>query len=120
MSPLEERVVPLRLPFMQIRPLVYERQSALRGNVVNVDIDLDICAQVLPRKFDEASVVQVQLMRKMSYQRPYMYESIRPSKVYKAAKYLITTELYKDVVLSDDWRIHDNDGTESFNKFLNT
>jgi hypothetical protein len=65
LSPLEERLVALRLPFMQIRLMGTEQQSTLRENVVNVENDLDICAQVLPRKFDETSTVQVQLMRRM-------------------------------------------------------
>ena len=74
---------------MQIRLLGFERQSALRGNVVNIENDLDICAKVLPRKFDETSTVQVQLMRRMTYKSPYMYETIRPKKVYDAAIFLL-------------------------------
>jgi hypothetical protein len=108
LSPLEERLVALRLPFMQIRLLGTERQSSLKGNVVNVENDLDICAQVLPRKFDETSTVQVQLMRRMNYKSPYMYETIRPLKVFNAAKYLMETELYQseNVVLSTDWGLY--------------
>src|ERR1700709_161898 len=110
LSPLEERLVALRLPFMQIRLLGSERQSVLRGNVVNVENDLDICAQVLPRKFNETSTVQVQLMRRMQYKSPYMYETIRPQKVYRAAQYLLNTELYEaeDVVLSEDWSLYED------------
>ncbi len=61
--------------------------------------------QVLPRQFDESSTVQVMLMRKLCYKRPFMYETIRPLKVYQAAKYLAGTDLYKveGVVLSNDW-----------------
>jgi hypothetical protein len=93
---------------MQIRLLGTERQSSLRGNVVNVENDLDICAQVLPRKFDEVSTVQVQLMRRMSYRSAYMYETIRPLKVYNAVKCLMQSELYKseNVVLSEDWGVY--------------
>jgi hypothetical protein len=102
-------LVALRLPFMQIRLMGTEQQSTLRGNVVNVENDLDICAQVLPRRFDETSTVQVQLMRRMKYKSPYMYETIRPLKVFNAAKYLIESDLYKseNVVLSEEWRLYD-------------
>jgi hypothetical protein len=105
LSPLEERLVALRLPFMQIRLKGFERQSVLAGNVVNVENDLDRCAQALPRTFDDSSTIQVQLMRMMKYKVPYMYETIRPHKVYKAAKYLVDTELYaqENVGLSEDW-----------------
>jgi hypothetical protein len=104
LSPLEERLVALRLSFMQIRLMGTERQSTLRGNVVNMENDLDICAQVLPGKFDETSTVQVQLMRRMRYQTPYMYETIKPLKVYKAAKYLMSSELYKYNKMSLFWK----------------
>lgn len=85
---------------MQIRPLGFEQQSQLRGNVVNVENDLNITTQVIPRRFEETSTVQVQLMRRMQYRRPYMYETIRPHKVHQAAVYLCGTELYKNVELS--------------------
>jgi len=92
---------------MQIRLVGSERQSKLKGNVVNVENDLDICAQVLPRKFDETSTVQVKLMRRMRYTVPYIYETIHPLKVHEAAKYLIGTDLYasENVILSEDWRL---------------
>lgn len=110
MSQLEERLVALRLPFMQIKLLGFEKQSVLKGNVVNVENNLDICAKVLPRKFNESSTVQVQLMRRMQYKHPYMYETIRPLKVYQAGKYLINTQLYKseNVVLSENWSFYNS------------
>jgi len=90
---------------MQIRLRGCERQSALHGNVVNVENDLNVCAAVLPRRFNETSTVQVKLMRRMKYTNPYLYETIRPLRVYQAAKYLIDTDVYKteNVALSDDW-----------------
>lgn len=100
LSPLEERLVALRIPFMQIRPLGFEHQSQLRGNVVNVENDLNITTQVIPRRFEETSTVQVQLMRRMQYRRPYMHETIRPHKVHQAAVYLCGTELYENIELS--------------------
>lgn len=45
-----------------------------------------------------------------------MYEVVRPSKVYEAAKYLAGTDLYKaeGVVLSDDWAKADQAETQDF------
>lgn len=108
LTPLEERLVSPRLPFMQIRLVGAERQSKLKGNIVNVENNLDICAQVLPRRFDETSIVQVKLMRRMRYKVPYMYETIRPQVVQNAAKYLVETELYasENILFSDDWGLH--------------
>jgi len=104
---------------MQIRLLGSERQSMLRGNVVNVENDLDVCAEVLPRQFDQTSTVQVQLMRRMKYRSPYMYETIRPHKVYMAAQYLMSSELYisQNITLSEDWRYFE-EGQKNLRTFL--
>ena len=89
MSPLEEQLVAPRLPFMQIRLVGCGLQSTLRGNVVNEGNDLDKCASVLPRTFNEMSTIQVKLMRIMIYKKLYMFETVRPFKVLKAAQYLV-------------------------------
>jgi len=49
--------------------------------------------------------VQVKLMRRMQYLAPYMYETIRPKKVYDAAHCLIQSQVCRDegVVLSEEW-----------------
>ncbi|OXA39864.1 hypothetical protein Fcan01_25227 [Folsomia candida] len=88
-----------------IRSLGSDRQYGIRGGVVNVPNDMDIVAKVIPRRFDETSTVQVQLKRRMTYKHPYMFQTIRPYKVFHAANYLVRTELYKKekVFLSSDW-----------------
>jgi len=95
---------------MQVKVLGSERQMGLKENVVNIENDLDICAQVLLRRFDETSTVQVKLMRRMNDKTPYMYEVVRPSKVYKAAKFLVQQPAYinQSVQLSNDWRGFDD------------
>ncbi|OXA57943.1 Myosin-3 [Folsomia candida] len=125
MTTLEERLVALRLPFAQIRSLGSDRQYGIRGGVVNVPNDMDIVAKVIPRRFDETSTVQVQLKRRMSYKHPFMFQTIRPHKVFHAANYLVRTELYRkeNVFLSSDWAncstdtvqyiVNPNDATES-------
>lgn len=105
LMPLEERLVSPRIPFMQIRSLGFSGQSRLKGNVVNIVNDLDICAKALPRQFQDSSTIQVMLLRRMVYKSPYMFETIRPKKVMEAAQYLSQTELYKTegIVFSQDW-----------------
>jgi hypothetical protein len=102
---LEERLVSPRLPFMQLRPCGWDRQLGLKGNVVNVPINVDSIATILPRKFNESSVVHLALMRRIEYKRPYMFETIRPVKVYDACQYLVTTPLYveENIQLCHDW-----------------
>jgi hypothetical protein len=106
LTSLEERLVALRLPFMQIRSLGVDRQYGLSGSIVNVTNDLDISVNSLPRNLQDTATVSVMLMRRMCYKSPYMYEKIRPAKVYDAAKYLIQTPVYEDenVVLAPEWK----------------
>lgn len=95
-----------RIPFMVIKMVGTERQSMLCRDIVNIENDLDVCAQVLPREFSEAGVVQCMLKRYRNQKIPYMHERIRPQKVWEAMQYLVGTELYRDhhIQLSDAWK----------------
>jgi hypothetical protein len=105
LTTLEERLCALRLPFMQIRSLGVDGQCGLRGNVVHIENDLNLSVAVLPRTEDQSAVIPVGLVRHLDQQRPYLFQEIRPAKVYEAARYLITTPIYREegAVLSDDW-----------------
>ncbi|XP_075158165.1 uncharacterized protein LOC142231442 [Haematobia irritans] len=110
LTPVEERLVTARLPFMIITALGFERQSAIRGAVVNVPISVQETVTSLPRTFDQAHVIQLHLKRRLEYQHNYMTETIRPAKVIEAARYLINTNLYTEHGITID-----NTWFESFN-----
>lgn len=105
LTKLEERLVAARIPFMCIVRLGVDKQCGLRGNVVNVVNPINETARILPRRLDETEVIPLMLMRKMEYKNPYLFETIRPKKVYDAARFLASTELYKEenIVLSEEW-----------------
>ena len=65
--PLEERLIALRIPFMQIRELPRGRQLSVKGNVVNVPVDIQPVVEALPRPFNENVTVAVKLKKKMSF-----------------------------------------------------
>lgn len=117
---LEKRLIALRLPFMQIHLKGKERQWALRGNVINVENNVNTCVDALPRVFDDAFVVHLKLMRRMHYTGHYIYDKVRPKKVYKALEYLINTPLYKkyNVALRDTWQ-NCEEGTNKFRSQIN-
>jgi len=96
MTHLEEILTAPRIAFMMLRKLGWDGQYGLKGNIVNVPIDINETEKVLPRKIKNASVIHLALMRKMEYKHPYLYETIRPEKVYKACKHLITTPVYQN------------------------
>ena len=87
LTQLEQRLVSPRHVFMAIRSLRKGRQLGLHGLVVNVAIDVDTTINHLPRTFEQSQTIQLQLYRKMSYKKPYMYETIRPN-VLMASKFL--------------------------------
>ena len=102
---IEQRLVSPRHEFMNIRSLGRERQHGLHGMVVNVPIDIDKTVNQLPTTFLQSQTIQLQLFRKLSFSKPYLYETIRPNVVLEAARYLSNTELFKQekVVVSEDW-----------------
>ncbi|KAK3908248.1 Integrin alpha-PS5, partial [Frankliniella fusca] len=111
LTTLEERLVSARIPFMQIRELGYQKQLGLKGNCVNVPIDINKTVTCLPRMDSEDDTLLVQLMRRMSDKTPYAFENVRPEKVFNAARYLVNTDLYKqhNITLNESWlqQFHD-------------
>ena len=60
---LEERLIALRIPFMQIRKLPRGGQYSLEGNVINVPVDIQPTVNSLPRAMDKKFTVAIQLKK---------------------------------------------------------
>ena len=60
---LEERFIALRIPFMQIRELPRGGQYSLKGNVINVPVDIQPTINCLPMPMDENFIVAIQLKK---------------------------------------------------------
>ena len=104
LTELEERLISPRIPFMVIRSLGYSKQFGLKGNLVNVPMNVDTNVSILPRTFSDTQTIQLKLMRQMKNKNAFMYETIRPKVVHTAVKYLVEQELYKNegIVISND------------------
>ena len=93
---LEERLVSLRIPFMQIRELPRGGQYSLKGNVINVPVDIQPTVSCLPRPMDENFTIAIQLKKKLSYKKVDFKENVRPLRVLTALHWLVNkSELYK-------------------------
>ncbi|CAF1467656.1 unnamed protein product [Adineta steineri] len=105
LTEFEERLISPRIPFMVIRTLGFSKQFGLKGNLVNVPMNVDTNVSILPRSFSDTYTIQLKLMRQMKNKNAFMYETIRPKVVHTAVKYLVEQELYKDegIVISNDW-----------------
>ena len=86
---LEERLFALRIPFMQIRELPRGGQYSLKGNVINVPVDIQPTVSCLPRPMDENFTIAVQLKKKLSYKKVDFKENIRPLRVLTALHWLV-------------------------------
>ena len=105
LTPLEERLVSPVLPFLYIMPLLKTQlygELGMRGSVVCIPIDLNTSVEVLPRQFNESSVIQVKLKRMISHASHYMFETVRPDRIKKSIEYLVNTTLYKDLNIKID------------------
>ena len=103
---LEERLIALRIPFMQIRELPCGGQYSLKGNVINVPVDIQPTINCLPRPMDENFTVAIQLKKKLSYKKVDFKENVRPLRVLTALHWLMNnSELYKKsgIIVDDNW-----------------
>ena len=103
---LEERLIALRIPFMQIRELPRGGQYSLKGNVINVPVDIQPTINCLPRPMDENFTVAIQLKKKLSYKKVDFKENVRPLRVLSALHWLMNnSKLYKNsgIVINDSW-----------------
>jgi hypothetical protein len=104
--PLEERLVSLRIPFMQIRELPRGGQYSVKGNIVNVPVEIQPTVSSLPRRLDENVTVPVKLKKRLSYQKCDYHENVRPTKVLIALHWLMNnSEFYKNanINVDDGW-----------------
>ena len=103
---LEERLIALRIPFMQIRELPRGGQYSLKGNVINVPVDIQPTINCLPRPMGENFTVAIQLKKKLSYKKVDFKENVRPLSVLTALHWLMNnSELYKKsgIIVDDNW-----------------
>lgn len=101
--PLEERLVSLRIPFMQIRELPRGGQYSVKGNIVNVPVEIQPTVNSLPRKLDENVTVPIKLKKRLLYEKCDYHENVRPTKVLMALHWLLNnSEFYKNANINVD------------------
>ena len=68
----------------------------MKGNVINVPVDIQPTVSCLPRPMDENFTIAVQLKKKLSYKKVDFKENVRPLRVLTALHWLVNkSELYK-------------------------
>ena len=91
---------------MQIRELPCGGQYSLKGNIINVPVDIQPTINSLPRPMDENFTVAIQLKKKLSYRKVDFKENERSLRVLTALHWLVNnSEPYKnsDIAINDSW-----------------
>ena len=94
LTDLEEQLVSMRIPFMQIVKVRIQQQAGLKGSVVNLPTNLNKVTSVLPRSDLDEHAVIVRLKRKLCFPRACLKAYVRPSKVRAALGFLLPQPLY--------------------------
>ena len=103
---LEERLIALRIPFMQIRELPRGGQYSLKGNVINVPVDIQPIVNSLPRPMDANFTVAIQMKKKLSYKKIDFKENVRQMRVLTALHWLLTnSNMYRNsgITVDNNW-----------------
>ena len=90
---------------MQIRDFPRGGQYSLKGNVVNVPVDIQPTVSCFPRPMDKNFTIAVQLKKKVAYKKVDFKENVRPLRVLTALHWLVNkSELYKKsgIVVDDN------------------
>ncbi|GIY38031.1 ATP-dependent DNA helicase [Caerostris darwini] len=114
LNDLEERLVALRIPFMQIRELGRDRQYGIKGSVTNVPNDLHKSVDCLHRNVNDSATIYVKLKKRLSFKSHFMYQCVNPNRVYNAALYLMNKPLYQSQNVNIDLEWLEKFRTESF------
>ena len=114
---LEERLISLRIPFMQIRALNSGGQFSLKGSVVNVPSDIEPTIHALPRLQNKSETIPVKLKRMNEFKHAVTTENVRPVAVMTALQTLLrTSQLYKDanITVDDKWSVDNSEVSGEF------
>jgi len=99
-------------------------QLSIKGNVVNVPVDIQPVIQSLPRTFDSDLTIPVKLKKKLCYKKCDFTENVRPLHVITALHWLIRhSDMYKNsgVSIDDGWaNTITSDCSETVREFLGT
>lgn len=121
MTNLEARMCSPIINFMKIidlKPKSSFSQKGIAGSVVHIPVDIESMLSILPRQFDDLNVIHVTLKRKQEHKSSYLEETISPSRIMSALKYLVETPLYKQnsIIINENFfrQYHHDQNNEMF------
>ena len=104
LSPMEERLLSQRIPFMKIMSLARGGQKAIHGNCVNIPTKLDSICSLLPRIPENMDYVPLKLKRSLKFNHSHFHSYVRPKKVDNALRWLsVHNKHYTNVTTLKNW-----------------
>ena len=121
LTPLEERLILPRIPFIQVRELPTGGQLSILGNVVNVPAHVNSTVSVLPRPVNDTQTIPIKLKWRLGYKHHYQFQNIRPTKVLEAAQYLVrNSEMFKNegIQVMDNYISNTDNNEDQWSEFI--
>ncbi|XP_049514189.1 uncharacterized protein LOC125941262 [Dermacentor silvarum] len=104
LNPVEERLISPRLPFMSIRRLTHgSGQYGIKGQVVNVPINVPNTVQCLPRNIPDDVAIDVHIKRRLVCKPSYKKSLVKKRNVHEWLKHLEHSPLYKYFKITVNW-----------------
>ncbi|KAH7959858.1 hypothetical protein HPB49_014416 [Dermacentor silvarum] len=115
LNTVEERLIAPRLPFLSIRRLTHGNgQYGIKGQVVNVPIEVPTLVQCLPRNVSDDAAIDVHIKRILVSKASYKRGLVKRSNIHAWLKHLEQTPLYRYVNVQIDWsRLDQFDGDDA-------
>lgn len=95
LTPVEERLISSRLPFMQIRRLRQDGSNGIVGQVINVPVEVNNMEYQLPRQLDDEFAINVNIHKNLIHKSTYLSGYVKKVVVKKLLKYLIKQSSYR-------------------------
>ena len=100
---MEEHFTAPRLTLFQMRDLPCGGQKSVRGNSVNLPIDIAPTVEMLPRTLDNTETIAINYKWFVLQRLCIQTRNIEPAAVWKAVNYLMTpSQMYKDLDIQLD------------------
>ena len=104
LNSMEIRLIAKRIAFMKMVLLPRGKQRKIIGPAVNIPTNLTPICTLLPHLPATAQIIALKLKRKLEYKGHYMYQFIRPEKIFDSLHWLKNNNpLYFDVEINQNW-----------------
>lgn len=114
LNKVEERLISPRLPFYHIRRLGRDGQVGIKGNIVNIPVDVDSMVRSLPRCMDDDCAINIHLKKRLAFKSTYLSDYVNPYNLKQWLSYLVTQNLFvkHNITISTEWQKNEEENID--------